>query len=102
MSNKCIIFLMNEQRTRVLFSLQLLKNLDEITEGTTWLQCKSYYKTHYVRTDTSGNLSKKRRQFVNSFSTKRFFSLPNPSSKATAPPPLASSAAYITGWKGQR
>lgn len=102
MSNKCIIFLMNEQRTRVLFSLQLLKNLDEITEGTTWLQCKSHYKTHYVRTDTSGNLSKKRRQFINTFSTKRFFSLPNLGSEATVPPPLSSSAAYITGWKGQR
>lgn len=29
-------------------------------EGATWLQCESYYKAHYVCSDTGGNLSKKR------------------------------------------
>lgn len=83
---------MNEQRTRVLFSLQLLKTPLR-PEGATWLQCESYYKAHYVCSDTGGNLSKKRRQFINTFSTKGSLSLPNLGSKAAAPPPLSSSAA---------
>lgn len=93
---------MNEGRISVLFSLQLLKSLYKMAEGTTRLRCESYFKTHYVCSATGGRLSKKRRQLINTLSGKRTFSLANLGSEASVPPPLSSSAASARGWKGQR
>lgn len=88
---------MNEGRISVLFSLQLLKSLYKMAEGTTRLRCESYFKTHYVCSATGGRLSKKRRQLINTLSGKRTFSLANLGSEASAPPPLSSSAASARG-----